>query len=54
MKRKPRQSVYSAEAPRKPKLDGAGRPLIGTVSFLPAAFAVHCAAAVYRILSRKG
>ena len=46
-------AVYSTETPRKPKLDEAGRPLIGTVSFMPAAFAVHCAAAVHRILSRK-
>ena len=46
-------AVYSTETPRKPKLDEAGRPLIGTVSFMPAAFAVHCAAAVYRALSRK-
>ena len=45
-------AVYSSETPRKPKLDAAGRPVIGTVSFMPAAFAVHCAAAVYRILSR--
>ncbi len=45
-------AVYSTETPRKPKLDEAGRPLIGTVSFMPAAFAVQCAAAVYRILSR--
>jgi tRNA A37 threonylcarbamoyladenosine dehydratase len=46
-------AVYSTETPRKPKLDGTGRPLIGTVSFMPAAFAVQCAAAAYRILSRK-
>ena len=46
-------AVYSTETPRKPKLDEAGHPLIGTVSFMPAAFAVNCAAAVYRILSRK-
>ena len=46
-------AVYSTETPRKPKLDEAGHPLIGTVSFMPAAFAVHCAAAVYRVLSRK-
>ena len=46
-------AVYSTETPRKPKLDEAGHPLIGTVSFMPAAFAVHCAAAVYRILSEK-
>ena len=45
-------AVYSTETPRKPKLDEAGRPLIGTVSFMPAAFAVQCVAAVYRILSR--
>ena len=45
-------AIYSTETPRKPKLDEAGRPLIGTVSFMPAAFAVHCAAAVYRILAR--
>ena len=45
-------AVYSAETPRKPKLDEVGHPLIGTVSFMPAAFAVQCAAAVYRILSR--
>ena len=45
-------AVYSTETPRKPKLDEAGHPLIGTVSFMPAAFAVQCAAAVYRILSR--
>ena len=45
-------AVYSTETPRKPKLDEAGRPLIGTVSFMPAAFAVQCAAAVYRILVR--
>lgn len=45
-------AVYSVETPRKPKLDESGHPLIGTVSFLPAAFAVHCAAAVYRILAR--
>ena len=44
-------AVYSVETPRKPALDEAGRPLIGTVSFLPAAFAVQCAAAVYRVLS---
>jgi tRNA A37 threonylcarbamoyladenosine dehydratase len=46
-------AVYSTETPRKPMPDEAGRPLIGTVSFMPAAFAVHCAAAVYRILCRK-
>ena len=45
-------AVYSLETPRKPKPDGSGRPLIGTVSFLPAAFAVNCAAAVYRALVR--
>ena len=45
-------AVYSTETPRKPKLDEAGHPLIGTVSFMPAAFAVQCAAAVYRILAR--
>jgi len=45
-------AVYSVETPRKPVLDEAGRPLIGTVSFLPAAFAVQCAAAVYRVLSQ--
>ena len=45
-------AVYSTETPRKPKLDEAGHPLIGTVSFMPAAFAVQCAAAVYRILVR--
>ena len=45
-------AVYSTETPRKPKLDEAGRPLIGTVSFMPAAFAVQCAAAVYRTLVR--
>ena len=45
-------AVYSTETPRKPKPDAAGRPVIGTVSFMPAAFAVHCAAAVYRTLSR--
>ena len=45
-------AVYSTETPRKPKLDEAGHPLIGTVSFMPAAFAVHCASAVYRILIR--
>ncbi|MBP5586273.1 MAG: tRNA threonylcarbamoyladenosine dehydratase [Lentisphaeria bacterium] len=45
-------AVFSTETPRKPKLDEAGRPLIGTVSFMPAAFAVRCAAAVYRILAR--
>lgn len=45
-------AVYSTETPRNPKLDEAGHPLIGTVSFMPAAFAVQCAAAVYRILSR--
>jgi len=44
-------AVYSMETPRKPKLDEAGHPVIGTVSFMPAAFAVHCAAAVYRILA---
>ena len=44
-------AVYSTETPRKPKLDEAGHPLIGTVSFMPAAFAVHCAAAVYRVLA---
>ena len=44
-------AVYSTEVPRKPKLDEDGRPLIGTVSFMPAAFAVHCAAVVYRILA---
>ena len=44
-------AVYSTEVPRKPKLDEAGRPMIGTVSFMPAAFAVQCAAAVYRILA---
>ena len=44
-------AVYSTEVPRKPKLDENGRPLIGTVSLMPAAFAVHCAAAVYRILA---
>lgn len=46
-------AVFSSETPRKPKLDDAGRPLIGTVSFMPAAFAVHCAAAVYRILASE-
>ena len=45
-------AVYSTEMPRKPKLDESGRPLIGTVSFMPAAFAVQCTAAVYRILAR--
>ena len=45
-------AVYSMETPRKPLLDEAGHPVIGTVSFMPAAFSVHCAAAVYRILSR--
>ena len=45
-------AVYSTETPRKPKLDEAGHPLIGTGSFMPAAFAVQCAAAVYRILAR--
>ena len=45
-------AVFSTETPRKPKLDAAGRPLIGTVSFMPAAFAVQCAAAVYRVLTR--
>ena len=45
-------AVYSVESPRKPRLDEDGRPLIGTVSFLPAAFAVNCAAAVYRSLVR--
>ena len=45
-------AIYSTEMPRKPKLDEAGHPLIGTVSFMPAAFAVQCAAAVYRILAR--
>jgi len=45
-------AVYSTETPRKPRLDEAGRPLIGTVSFMPAAFAVQCAAAVYRTLAR--
>lgn len=45
-------AVYSLESPRKPRLDEDGRPLIGTVSFLPAAFAVNCAAAVYRELVR--
>lgn len=45
-------AVYSTETPRKPNLDEAGRPMIGTVSFMPAAFAVQCAAAVYRILVR--
>lgn len=44
-------AVYSTEVPRKPKPDEAGRPMIGTVSFMPAAFAVRCAAAVYRILA---
>ena len=44
-------AVFSSETPRKPKLDENDRPIIGTVSFMPAAFAVHCAAAVYRILS---
>jgi len=44
-------AAYSTEIPRKPKLDEDGRPLIGTVSFMPAAFAVHCASAVYRILA---
>lgn len=44
-------AVYSTENPRKPRLDENGRPLIGTVSFMPAAFAVHCTAAVYRILA---
>ena len=45
-------AIYSTETPRKPKLDEAGHPLIGTVSFMPSAFAVQCAAAVYRILSK--
>ena len=45
-------AVYSTETPRKPRLDEVGRPLIGTVSFMPASFAVQCAAAVYRILIR--
>ena len=44
-------AVYSTETPRKPKLDEEGHPIIGTVSFMPAAFAVHCAAAVYRALA---
>jgi tRNA A37 threonylcarbamoyladenosine dehydratase len=44
-------AVYSTEVPRKPRLDGDGRPMIGTVSFMPAAFAVQCVAAVYRILA---
>ena len=46
-------AVYSTETPRKPKLDEAAHPLIGTVSFMPAAFAVRCAAEVYRILIRE-
>lgn len=47
------RAVFSTEIPGKPYTDAQGRPQIGTISYMPAAFGVRCAAELIRLLLHR-